>query len=120
MVVSDGVDEGATVYPCGSIRLHPDPLAAWSGVVTTKSDRTQPDWLPSLTRYQTLPDASGARWSAVACRPWVSVANRALEALADARRLTPRGSLTQTGKGRPGVAGVAAVGADFGIGRDAG
>src|SRR6266850_1939059 len=39
-VVIDALDEGATWYPCGSIRLQPAPLAAWSAVVTTKSDRT--------------------------------------------------------------------------------
>jgi hypothetical protein len=66
-----------------------------------------------------LPEASGALPSAVAWVPWVSVANRALEALAADRRLTPSGSLTQIGKGRASVAGVTAAGA-FGIGSEAG
>ena len=48
-VVVDASDEAASWYPWGSIRLQPNPLAAWSGVVTTKSLRSQPAWLPSLT-----------------------------------------------------------------------
>jgi hypothetical protein len=47
------------------------------------------------------------------------VANRALETLAADRRLTPSGSLTQTGNGRGGAEGVTAAVA-FGIGSDAG
>ena len=66
-----------------------------------------------------LPDASGARPSAVACVPCDSVVNRVLEALAADRRLTPSGSLTQIGNGSDGVEGVSAAGA-FGMGSDAG
>src|ERR1700682_2569345 len=66
-----------------------------------------------------LPEASGARPSAVACVPCVSVASFVLEALAADRRLTPSGSLTQIENGRPSVAGVTAAAA-FGIGNDAG
>ena len=61
MVVVDASELGPIWYPCGSIKLQPKPLAACSGVLETKSDRTQPAWLPSLTWYQTLPAASGAR-----------------------------------------------------------
>ena len=72
-----------------------------------------------MTWYKVLPEASGALPSAVACVPCVSVANRALEALAADRRLTPSGSLTQTGKGSAGVED-ATEGLALGIGSDAG
>jgi len=55
----------------------------------------------------------------VACVPWFKVVSRALEALAAARRFTPRGSLTQTGNGSAGAASGTVPG-DFGIGSEAG
>src|ERR1700693_272703 len=69
MVVNDGPDEEATWYPCGSMRLQPRPLAAWSGVATTRSERTHPARVAAFTWYQTFPEASGARWSAIAWAP---------------------------------------------------
>ena len=51
--------------------------------------------------------------------PCDSVATRAPDALAEARRLTPSGSLTQIANGSAGAGDVTAV-ADFGTGSDAG
>jgi hypothetical protein len=52
--------------------------------------------------------------------PWGSVARIALDVLAPERRLTPSGSFTQIGKGSAGTAGAGTVGAELGMGRDAG
>ena len=88
-------------------------------MVATKSERNQPAVAPTVTWYQRLPELSGDWRSAVACVPWFKVVSRALEALAAARRFTPRGSLTQTGNGSAGAASGTVPG-DFGIGSEAG
>src|SRR5207248_10780886 len=79
-VVSDG-SEPAAWYPWGSIRLQPNPLATCSGELLTKSARSQPAWLPSLTSYQSSPEAPGARASPVAWLPCDRVASRPPEAV---------------------------------------
>ena len=85
-----------------------------------KSERTHPDCPPIVTWYQRCPDVSVARLVAFACVPWVSVETTLLDVLGAARRCTPRGSLTQTGKGRDKAAVAGGLPAVFCIGSEAG